>query len=183
MKDHIKKSKFLALVLRHKPEEANITLDSEGWTDIKNLLDGCKSAGVMIDSKELLDIVNSDDKKRYSIDGSKIRANQGHSININITFEEKEPPDLLYHGTLKSNINLLYASGIKKMARHHVHLSCDSETAFKVGRRRGTPMVFKIDAQQMHKDGIKFFISDNGVWLTDYVTPEYLSGEVYEEDK
>ncbi len=177
MKDQIKKhSKFLSLLLRHKPETVGLKLDEQGWADTNELLLKINQTGRQV-SFELLDkIVEENDKKRFVFneDKSRIRAAQGHSLNVNLDYKPITPPDILYHGTIAKTAELIQISGIKKMQRHQVHLSADTETAKIVGARRGKPVILTVDAQRMHKDGYKFFQSDNGVWLTDFVPSEYV---------
>lgn len=167
----VKKSKFLSLVLRHKPEAIGISLDNNGYAFVKDIL-----KGLDISQYELDYIVANDSKKRYSYnqDKTKIRANQGHSINVDLEFKEKQPPDILYHGTSAKVINKIFKEGIMKMNRQYVHLSFDYDTAVKVGERHGNPVVLEINSKLMYEKGIKFFISENGVWLTEYVSPEYI---------
>ena len=167
-------SKRIAYVLRHKPESIGITLDSDGWTEIVPLL---HYLGMSRD--ELQDIVDTDDKGRYSIKGSKIRANQGHSVKdvMAVDLTPFPPPPVLFHGTTwETYLTIRDTGGIKKMGRHHVHLSPDQQTARKVAQRwRGQqPIVLWIDSEQMHLNGHKFFLSDNGIWMTDYVPLEYI---------
>jgi putative RNA 2'-phosphotransferase len=158
-------------VLRHKPEAIDIALDKNGWAITSEILQGLK-----ISMEELEEIVATDNKGRYSFnkDKSKIRANQGHSKQVDIEFKEYIPAGFLYHGTGKKSYDSILKSGIKKMSRQYVHLSHDINTAITVGKRHGEPVVFKIDAVQMYKDGIKFYISENNVVLTDFVSTKYL---------
>lgn len=167
----VNRSKYLALLLRHKPEEANLTLEKDGWISVDIL---CKNTDFTLE--ELKEIVINDNKQRYSFNGdfSKIRANQGHSKQIDIEFKEYIPSGFLYHGTGKKSYDSILKFGIKKMSRQYVHLSHDINTAITVGKRHGEPVVFKIDAVQMYKDGIKFYISENNVILTDFVSTKYL---------
>ena len=175
---HIKLSRFLSLVLRHKPEEIGLALDSEGYLFVDELIDGINSTGRNIDKKMLDEIINSDNKKRYSYDitGTMIRANQGHSVEVDLGLQETTPPTVLYHGTSEQFANEIENLGLIKKLRTHVHLSEDIETAKNVGsRRKGNLVILKIDAEQMAKDGYKFYRSENGVWLTDNVPTKYLS--------
>ncbi len=167
----LRKSRFLSKILRHEPELINIKLEKNGYANVKDIL-----KGLNISKDELDEIVYNNNKQRYSYneDKTKIRANQGHSINIELEFKEKIPPEILYHGTSTNVLNKIFKEGILKMKRHHVHLSFDYDTAFKVGRRHGNPVVLEIKAKLMSDNGIKFFISDNGVWLTEYVPIEYI---------
>jgi len=165
-----KKSKFLSYVLRHKPDEFGLTLSDGGWVSVNALMKACNFT-----KQELETIVATDEKKRYSFDGNgNIRANQGHSTDVDMKFVEQYPPEILYHGTGSKNQDLIFNEGIKKMSRQHVHLSIDVETAVKVGKRHGKPLIFIVKAQSMYNDGYKFYCADNGVWLTDYIDSRYL---------
>lgn len=171
-------SKFLALVLRHKPEVIGLKLDPHGWVDVDELLDGCRKVGKNIDRAMLERVVVENDKKRFAFnaDGTKIRANQGHSRAVDVELEELSPPSTLYHGTLERNLQSIRERGLLKMTRLYVHLSLDVETARKVAARRtGTPLLLKIDAGLMARDRFKFYRSLNGVWLTDHVPIKYIS--------
>lgn len=168
-------SKSLSYWLRHRPENIGIVLDKEGWTDILELIEKAKTE-LEFTIDELKEVVESNDKQRFSIskDGSKIRANQGHSVEIKMTFKEIAAPPVLYHGTVGKFMDSIKKKGLIPGNRHHVHLSKDQETAEKVGSRRGTPIILKINAMKMQDDGFRFFISENGVYLTDHVPPKYL---------
>lgn len=168
-------SKFMSLVLRHEPEKIGLTLDEAGWVDVDLFLEAMNSHNHYLTREQLQEVVDNNDKKRFTIDGNRIRANQGHSIEVDLQLEEKKPPETLYHGTIDRFLQSIYHHGLKKMDRHHVHLSEDVATASKVGSRRGKPVILKIDAYAMHRDGHKFYQSANGVWLTDNVPPEYLT--------
>ena len=169
-------SKFISLILRHKPEEIGITLDKHGWANVKDLIKGINSAGREIDMKLLEEIVKADNKGRYSFNENKtkIRANQGHSIQVDIEFKEELPPNILYHGTAIKSLDSIKQQGIKSMTRQWVHLSKDIETAIKVGSRHGKPVILIIDAKRMNDEGIKFYISENKVWLTEYIDWKYI---------
>ena len=171
-----KLSKFISLILRHKPEEIGISLDDFGWAKTEDLINGINNSGRKIDIEILEEIVRTDDKQRYSFneDKTKIRANQGHSIPVNVELKELEPPATLYHGTATKSIEGIRQQGIKSMSRLYVHLSKDFETAKKVGARHGECVVLIINAKKMYEDGIKFYLSENGVWLTKYVDPKYI---------
>lgn len=165
-------SKFLSLVLRHKPETIGIKLDANGWADVAEILRGMK-----IDMATLEKVVAENDKQRFAFndDKTKIRANQGHSVKVDVELAEKVPPEFLYHGTIERNANSIAERGLLKMNRLHVHLSADVETAKKVAARRsGTAVIYKILAQEMYDAGYKFYQSENGVWLTDSVPVKYL---------
>ncbi len=177
MKDQIKRhSKFLSLLLRHKPETIDLKLDEQGWADTSELLQKINQTGRQISPELLEGIVEENDKKRFVFneDKSRIRAAQGHSLKVELDYKPLSPPDILYHGTIAPTAELIRESGIKKMQRHQVHLSADIETAKIVGARRGKPLILIVDAHRMHKDAYKFFQSDNGVWLTDFVPNEYI---------
>lgn len=171
-------SKFLSLLLRHKPETIGITLDTEGWTDIDVLLQKAAETDNQFDKEQLLLVVENNDKKRFEIsdDGKKIRAVQGHSNKtVNRHYVQKIPPDTLYHGTIVNFLPAIHQEGLTAQSRHHVHLSHDISTAKKVGGRRGNPVVLSIDSKQMNQDGYEFFQAENGVWLTLTVPPNYIN--------
>lgn len=172
-----KSSKFLSLVLRHKPEEIGITLDRAGWVRIDLLLRHLKKAGRGMSREELDEIVSTSDKKRFTIsdDGRRIRAAQGHSIDVDLGLQPALPPEHLFHGTASASLDAIFAQGLQPQKRKQVHLSMDAQTALTVGRRHGRPVVLKIATGQMHGDGFRFFRADNGVWLTDHVPAHYLS--------
>jgi len=165
-------SRYLSLILRHKPEEIGIELDEHGWANVNDII-----KGMCINMKILEEIVGTDDKQRYSFneDKTKIRANQGHSINVDVELEEKEPPYRLYHGTGLKYRESIKKSGLISKSRLYVHLSDNYETALDVGRRHGEPIVYMIYTKDMIKDGYKFYISKNGVWLTKEVPLKYLN--------
>jgi len=172
-----KHSKFLSLVLRHRPEKIGIKLDAAGWTSVTSLLEALSKSGHSLTLDELKFIVENNDKKRFSFseNGKMIRANQGHSVDVKLDYPEIEPHSPLYHGTITNFLDNIYKDGLKKMKRHHVHLSGDLDTAIKVARRRNSKIVILvIDAKQMYEDGFVFYLSDNGVWLTDCVPPKYI---------
>jgi len=174
--DHITISKFLSLVLRHKPETIDIDMDENGWTEVSQLIEKSKKHGVDIDFEILSAVVATSDKKRFAFDEtqSKIRANQGHSLEINLGYLPKQPPEILYHGTGEKFVASILATGLDKRNRHHVHLSNDIKTALSVGQRHGKPFVFIVLAEQMFSDKFEFYLSDNGVWLTEIVPTKYL---------
>jgi len=173
---HKKISKSLSYWLRHRPENIGIELDKNGWTSIDTLIENAKKE-VEFTREELNEVVANCDKQRFSIsdDGLRIKANQGHSTDVKLTFKEIAAPPVLYHGTVQQFIDSIMKSGLKPMKRHHVHLSKDVETATNVGSRRGKPVILKINAMKMQDDGFKFYISDNGVYLTDIVPKKYIS--------
>lgn len=176
-KDTTKLSKFLSFVLRHKPEAVGLTLDSQGWVSISELLARSNAAGTELDLEDLLHVVETSDKKRFSIsaDGLCIRAAQGHSVTVELGLSPQEPPALLYHGTATRFVESILAEGLKPKDRQQVHLSIDETTAQRVGQRHGEPVILKVDAFPMHANGFKFFLADNGVWLTDFVPPVFLT--------
>ena len=175
-KNHTKISKFLSLVLRHQPQTIGLKLDSAGWAEVDELITKMCQYGKQIDRKQLDAVVAQNEKKRFAFDesGRKIRASQGHSIKIDLAYKPVQPPDVLYHGTAKHNLESIYGKGLVKGSRHHVHLSLDQETAFKVGSRHGYPVILEIDTLQMYTDGHVFFCAENGVWLTEHVPVDYL---------
>ncbi len=170
-------SKYLAKHLRHAPEALGLTLQPGGWVSVDELLAASERAGFAITYDELLECVETNDKKRFSFDatGDLIRANQGHSVAVDLQLEEKTPPEVLYHGTVERSLAAILAEGLKKGKRHHVHLSRDVDTARKVGARRGKAIILRVDAGRMHAAGFQFFVSANGVWLTDAVPPSFLT--------
>lgn len=169
-------SKFLSLVLRHAPEAVGLSLDEHGWVKVQDLRKACAAHGKSFSVAELEEVVATNDKKRFSFDETKtkIRANQGHSLDVEIEFERKKPPEILYHGTAEKNVGAIFANGLRKMKRHHVHFSADTETARKVGARYGKPVIFEVDTTAMLAENHEFFVSANGVWLTDEVPPKFL---------
>jgi len=169
-------SKFLSLILRHKPETIDLELDENGWADVKELLEKSARNGNSFSREELESVVETNDKKRFAFDArrEKIRASQGHSIEVEIEFEEKTPPKTLYHGTAEKNVEAILQNGLQKMQRHHVHLSTEIETARAVGIRYGKPVIFRIDTEKMLEANFKFHVSANGVWLVESVSPEFL---------
>jgi putative RNA 2'-phosphotransferase len=173
----VKISKYLSKHLRHQPERLGLSLGAGGWVSVEELLTACAQHQFPISGEELAEVVATSDKKRFSFDptGTLIRANQGHSVEVDLQLEPQVPPDILYHGTGDRTVDLILQSGLHKMSRHHVHLSQDVETARKVGARHGRPVVFAIDAAAMHQAGYLFFCSENGVWLVDHIPSEYLT--------
>jgi putative RNA 2'-phosphotransferase len=172
----VRVSKFLSLVLRHDPGHIGLRLDEAGWADVDELLAGAAGAGVRFDRATLERVVAENDKKRFSLspDGTRIRASQGHSVNVALGLEPRTPPERLYHGTASRFVESIRESGLHSAARTHVHLSADEATARNVGQRHGKPVVLTIAAGRMHRDGRLFFRSENGVWLTDAVPVEYI---------
>jgi putative RNA 2'-phosphotransferase len=170
------KSKFLSLVLRHEPERIGITLDDAGWVSVDELLDGCGRAGRRITRAELEEIVRTSDKQRFALsaDGTRIRANQGHSVEVELGYAPATPPEVLYHGTADKHVPGIREHGLQKRSRHHVHLSETRETASAVGQRHGRLVLLEVRAGAMRRDGLLFYRTPNGVWLTDRVPPQYL---------
>jgi putative RNA 2'-phosphotransferase len=170
-------SKFLSLVLRHRPEKIGITLDDNGWVAVPLLVEQCNKHGFMLSLDELDEIVETNDKKRfaYSQDGTLIRASQGHSVSVNLDLDKRQPPDILYHGTVEDVLPDIRRSGLLKMSRQHVHLSPDLATAKLVGnRRRSKTVILRVEAYRMWKDSHTFYLSANGVWLTDHIPATYI---------
>lgn len=168
-------SKFMSLILRHKPETIGISLDEHGWANVDELIAGiAKTREFSMDILE--EIVRTDNKQRYSFNDDKtlIRANQGHSILVDVELEETEPPEELWHGTGEKYVNSIDAQGLIPKSRLYVHLSKDEDTAVKVGQRHGKPVLYIVKAGEMHREGYKFFLSKNGVWLTKEVPVKYL---------
>ena len=169
-------SKYLSLVLRHQPESIGISLDENGWTNVDSLLNKLQRKFRGIDLNLLKEVVATNDKKRFAFneDETLIRANQGHSVKIDFGYIEKEPPAFLYHGTVPKFMREIKLKGLLKMSRHHVHLSFERETAFKVGSRRGVPTILTVKSGEMHQNGFAFYQSENGVWLTEHVPPKFI---------
>jgi putative RNA 2'-phosphotransferase len=169
-------SKFISKHLRHEPEAIGLTLAPGGWVAVEDLLAGARRVGFPINPEELKQVVAESDKRRFAFDdtGTLIRANQGHSTEVDLELPEATPPDRLYHGTVPRFLDVILVEGLRKMARHDVHLSPDTATAEKVGERRGKPVLLVVDARAMIADGHKFRVSANGVWLTDHVPAKYL---------
>ena len=170
-------SKFISLILRHKPETIGISLDEHGWADVRDLLSGINASdGHHLDMDLLEEIVRTDEKQRYSFndDHTLIRANQGHSIPVDVELAEKDPPAVLYHGTGDKYVPSINVQGLIPKSRLYVHLSSDIETAKKVGSRHGRPVIYTVNCKAMAEDGYKFYLSRNGVWLTKEVPVRYL---------
>lgn len=169
--DDVKIGKFLSLVLRHQPQAAGITLDANGWASVDELIAGVNRSGRRLDRAALERIVAENNKKRYSFneDRTKIRANQGHSLSVDVELKEQKPPARLYHGTARHLVPSIKLLGIKKGTRQHVHLSDDPALAMKVGSRHGEPALLEIEAAAMHELGHIFYKSENDVWLVEFV--------------
>jgi len=169
-------SKFLSKHLRHTPAALGLVLEPGGWVSVPDLLRGAAAAGMPLTRAELQEVVERNDKQRFALeaDTDRIRANQGHSTEVDLQLSPEEPPALLYHGTPAGSVRPILESGLKRMKRHHVHLSPDIPTARRVGARRGQPVILEVDAAGMHAAGHRFCRSQNGVWLTESVPPRYL---------
>jgi putative RNA 2'-phosphotransferase len=172
----IKISKFLSKHLRHQPERLGLTLAPGGWVTVEDLLTACARNQFPITRDELETVVRTSDKQRFAFDptGTLLRANQGHSVEVDLELEPTEPPAVLYHGTGETNVASILRDGLLKMSRHHVHLSADVDTPAKVGARHGKPVILLVDAAGMREAGHTFYLSANGVWLVDCVPPEHL---------
>ncbi|MFO1066610.1 MAG: RNA 2'-phosphotransferase [Pirellulales bacterium] len=172
-------SKFLSLILRHRPDKIGLELDAQGWVAIDRLLSAAASHGRKIRREDLDRVVAENEKKRFAIseDGLRIRASQGHSTEVDLGYAPQTPPEFLYHGTATRFLESIRLQGLIKGNRHHVHLSLDKETAVAVGKRHGKPIVLVISCAEMVQRGFEFFVSANGVWLTDHVPPEYITEE------
>lgn len=169
-------SKYMCLILRHKPETIGITLDEHGWANVDELIDGIRKDNPGFDLGHLYEIVKTDSKGRYSFNEDKtlIRCNQGHSIPVDVELKEAKPPKQLWHGTGEKYVSAIDEQGLLHKNRLYVHLSTNEETAIKVGKRHGKPVLYTVNAEEMYQDGYKFFLSKNGVWLTDHVPVKYL---------
>lgn len=176
MADHVRLSKTLSYWLRHRPDEAQLTLDAQGWAEVDAVTAALATQRLPDDIETLLAVVEGSDKQRFELspDLSRIRARQGHSIDVDLALEPAEPPALLYHGTVDRFLAAIMAEGLSKMRRHHVHLSPDTETARRVGARRGKPVILVIDALAMRAEGLSFYVTKNSVWLTDNVPARFL---------
>jgi putative RNA 2'-phosphotransferase len=175
---YIKISKFMSFVLRHKPELIGIALDNEGWVNLDDFIHKINKHKNFHLTKETIHIiVKNDEKQRYSLsyDGSMIRANQGHSVHVDLKLQPEMPPVLLYHGTVENKIKSIEKEGLLPMSRNFVHLSSDIQTAENVGKRRGLPIILTIQAQKMHNEGYNFYLSENKIWLTKKVPVEYIT--------
>jgi putative RNA 2'-phosphotransferase len=168
-------SKFLSYVLRHAPQEAGLRLDENGWTEFEILKQAVK-AKFGVEDSDLLRVIAENPKKRFTLDGDRIRAAQGHSVDVELALKPVTPPSVLFHGTTLENWSLIANSGLQKMERTHVHLSQEIDTAKAVAKRRKGPHVLlAIDSSTMFSKGHHFFLSDNGVWLSEHVPPQFLT--------
>ena len=171
-------SKYISLILRHKPETIGITLDEHGWANVDELILGISKTHTL-NMDILEEIVSTDEKQRYSFNEDKtlIRANQGHSVQVDVELNEVKPPETLWHGTGEKYMESIDTQGLISKSRLYVHLSKDVDTAIKVGKRHGKPVLYKVKALDMYNDGFRFYLSKNGVWLTKEVSVEYLGKE------
>jgi putative RNA 2'-phosphotransferase len=178
-KEIIRTSKFLSLILRHEPERVQLTLDSVGWVPVEDLLKAVNQSGVTLSREQLEQIVATSDKKRFAFsdDGQRIRASQGHSVEVELQYEPQTPPEFLYHGTATRFLGSIRQHGLQKMERHDVHLSAETKMTLQVGGRHGKPVLLVIRAGDMHRAGHVFRCSANGVWLVDHVPPKYIQFE------
>ncbi|MGV9253521.1 RNA 2'-phosphotransferase [Streptomyces sp. NPDC003697] len=170
----VKVSKFLSRHLRHQPERLGLTLDEGGWVAIDALITAAATQGFPFSREELDHVVATNDKRRFAVEGDRIRASQGHSVEVDLGLAPATPPPCLYHGTVPRALHAIRTEGLRPMRRHDVHLSADRVTATRVGARRGRPVVLSVDAAAMHRDGHVFHVSANGVWLTQAVPARYL---------
>ncbi|CAL9464584.1 RNA 2'-phosphotransferase [Streptomyces sp. enrichment culture] len=170
----VKVSKYLSRHLRHQPERIGLVLDPHGWVAVEDLLRAMARHGMPLTRAELEHVVAVNDKRRFALDGDRIRASQGHTVEVDLALPPATPPAYLYHGTVAAALDAIRSEGLRPMSRHHVHLSPDRETATRVGARRGRAVVLAVDAGAMHRDGHVFHVSANGVWLTDAVPARYL---------
>lgn len=175
-KSVVQLSKFLSFVLRHKPDAVGLRLAKDGWVSVNELITKSHLAGTTFTREELLHVVESSEKKRFTLsaDGRHIRAAQGHSVAVDLGLSPKQPPSTLYHGTTERFLVSILSGGLKRQERQHVHLSIDEATARQVGQRHGRPVVIEVQAGRMHTNGFQFFLAENGVWLTDHVPPDFL---------
>lgn len=182
MSHDIKTGRFITMLLRHKPPRS---MDSNGWVPVGtiiNLVNEQRNLGWNGEFKlnDLENIVKTNDKKRYVLDESKehIRASQGHTIDVDVELKQVVPPEILYHGTALQSVEIIKKQGLNKMKRNHVHMTANHDTAVKVGSRHGKPFIFKVLAKKMHDEGFIFYLSENGVWLTEVVLPQYLEENI-----
>lgn len=176
----IELSKTLSYLLRHQPSKFGLALDAQGWCEVDALLTAFSRRNLELSREMLEHIVENNDKKRFAFsnDGTKIRASQGHSVEVDLDYQTARPPALLFHGTTERFLQSILEQGLQKRRRHHVHLSADAETALKVGQRHGKPVVLTIQSDRMYAEGYVFYCSANGVWLTDEVPPRYIHRRV-----
>lgn len=170
-----KVSKLLSLILRHQPEKIGLTLDRGGWANVEDLLKACEDHGVELSRETLEQVVALNDKSRFALRDGRIRASQGHSIDVDLGLTPSTPPDQLFHGTATRFLDAIRQQGLTSRQRQFVHLSLDEKTAVNVGNRHGKPVVLIVDARAMQQDGCPFYVSENGVWLVSGVAPKYLT--------
>lgn len=175
-KETARTSKFLSLILRHQPDKIGIQLDENGWTDVDTLIQKANAHGIRLTLEILRYVVENNKKKRFAFDdsGRRIRASQGHSVEVDLAYTPQQPPEILYHGTGEKSLDSILKTGLDKRQRHHVHLSQDTGTAVQVGGRHGKPVVVQVLAQQMAAAGFEFYRSENGVWLVEAVPVEFI---------
>jgi putative RNA 2'-phosphotransferase len=173
----VKLSKFISLILRHNPQKIGVKMDAEGWVNVDELLAGLKKQGAPIDMPMLKDIVESNNKKRFvfSEDGTRIRANQGHTLPVTLNYKPAMPPPVLYHGTAARFVQQIIEEGLHKGKRFYVHMAADPETAKVAARRWGSPLLLKIAALEMHTQGFEFYSPTEGLWLTNEVPARFIS--------
>lgn len=169
-------SKTLSYWLRHRPDLASLVLDAQGWTDLAAVLAAMERAGIDGGAERVRQVVRDNDKHRFELtpDGQRIRARQGHSVAVDLGWPRRVPPELLHHGTIERSLDSILTFGLQPMCRHHVHLSADIATARRVGGRRGTPVILQIRALDLHEGGMPFYLTANGVWLTEAVPPQFV---------
>jgi putative RNA 2'-phosphotransferase len=174
--DQVRRSKFLAYLLRHQPEALNLDMDRAGWVRVDALLRGVQARDASWTRERLEQIVRQSEKNRFALDasGDRIRARYGHSVAVDLGYDPAVPPDVLFHGTPAASVDAICSEGLRPMSRQQVHLSEEVAAARKVARRRGHPVVLRIDAREMHADSFRFYRTESGVWLVDRVPPEYL---------
>jgi putative RNA 2'-phosphotransferase len=175
-KETTKTSKMLSLILRHEPKRVGLKLGSAGWVDVSDLLDAVNKSGVLLTLDQLKHVVETNAKKRFAFseDGQRIRASQGHSVEVDLQYKPQVPPELLYHGTATRFLEGIRQRGLQKMDRHDVHLSAETKMTLQVGGRHGKPVLLTIRAGDMHRAGHVFRCSANGVWLVDHVPPQFI---------
>jgi putative RNA 2'-phosphotransferase len=176
MADHVRISKTLSYWLRHRPDDGGLALDAQGWASVDSVIAALAHTGLPGDIDTLLGVVEQSDKQRFELtpDLSRIRARQGHSVSVELELAPSEPPAALYHGTVERRLGPIMQEGLRRMRRHHVHLSPDIETARRVGARRGQAVILVIDAGAMRQAGHTFYVTENAVWLTDAVPAQFL---------
>jgi putative RNA 2'-phosphotransferase len=176
-KQRIKISKYLSYILRHRPDSIGLELDGQGWADVEELITCSNAQGKNLTRELIAEVVATNDKQRFclSADGGKIRANQGHTFPVDLGLKPVRPPAVLYHGTAEHFVAGIMQQGLQALGRQHVHLSTDRETAMQVGARHGRPVVLQVDAGRLHREGHLFYLSANGVWLTESVPAGYLT--------